>query len=385
MKKKSPLLPRVTTAPVTIRCAALLCAITLCMATRCVAVPCVANPCQAVPCTTTSDLLNDRVQGRESTMTPVMPLNAKIYVAGHTGLVGSALVLELQKQGYHNFVLRTTQELDLRDTVATKAFFETERPDYVFVCAAKVGGIQANNKYPANFIYDNLMISVNVIDAAYRTGVKKLLYLGSSCIYPRLCPQPIKEEYLLTGLLEPTNDAYALAKIAGIKMCQSYNRQYGTHFIAAMPTNLYGPRDNFSLESSHVLPALVSKFCDAKARGDKEVVVWGTGKPYREFLYVEDCAQALVFLMNFYDGPEIFNVGTGEDITIRALIEKVKNAAGFQGELVFDATKPDGMPRKLLDVSKLSALGWRASTSIDEGIAKTVTWYNDHKDEIKKR
>lgn len=318
-------------------------------------------------------------------MTPVMHKDAKIYVAGHTGLVGSALVLELQKQGYHNLVLRTTHELDLRDTVATKAFFETERPEYVFLAAAKVGGIKANNDHPADFIYDNLMISANVIDTAYRTGVKKLLYLGSSCIYPRLCPQPIKEEYLLTGLLEPTNDAYALAKIAGIKMCQAYNRQHGTHFIAAMPTNLYGPRDNFSLESSHVLPALVSKFCDAQERGDKEVVVWGTGKPYREFLYVDDCAQALVFLMNFYDGQEVFNVGTGEDITIRALIEKVKDAAGFQGALVFDATKPDGMPRKLLDVSKLSALGWRASTSLDEGIAKTVAWYCEHKDEIKKR
>ena len=338
-----------------------------------------AAPCVAAPCIATSDLLNSCVQKRESTMTPIMAQDAKIYVAGHTGLVGSALVLELQKQGYHNLVLRTTHELDLRDSAATHSFFVAERPEYVFLGAAKVGGIKANNDYPADFIYDNLMISANVIDAAYRTGVKKLLFLGSSCIYPRLCPQPIKEEYLMTGPLEPTNDAYALAKIAGIKLCQAYNRQHGTHFIAAMPTNLYGPRDNFSLDSGHALPALIARMSGAKERGDKEVVVWGTGAVYREFLYVDDCAQALVFLMNFYDGADIVNVGTGEDATIRELAEKVQRAVGFEGKLVFDATKPDGTPRKLLDVSRLSALGWRASTSLESGIGQAVAWYREHK------
>lgn len=310
-----------------------------------------------------------------------MNKEAKIYVAGHTGLVGSALVLELQRQGYTNLIVKTFQELDLRDAHAVKAFFAKEQPEYVFLAAAKVGGIKANNDYPADFIYDNLMISVNVIDAAYRCGVKKLLFLGSSCIYPKLCQQPIKEEYLMSGPLEPTNDAYALAKIAGIKLCQSYNRQHGTHFISCMPTNLYGPRDNFSLESSHVLPALVAKMCIAKDCGDKEVVVWGTGAVYREFLYVDDCAQALVFLINNYDGQDIVNVGSGEDVTIRELAEKIKKAVGFEGELVFDASKPDGTPRKLLDVSRLSALGWRASTSLDEGIAKTVAWYTKNKRE----
>jgi len=317
-------------------------------------------------------------------MKPVMHTDAKIYVAGHTGLVGSALVLELQKQGYHNLVLRTTHELDLRDSAATRAFFESERPDYVFLGAAKVGGIKANNDHPADFIYDNLMISANVIDASYRTGVKKLLFLGSSCIYPRLCPQPIKEEYLMTGPLEPTNDAYALAKIAGIKLCQSYNRQYGTHYIAAMPTNLYGPRDNFSLDSGHALPALIARMTMAQERGDKEVVVWGTGNVYREFLYVDDCAQALIYLMNFYDGADIVNVGTGQDATIRQLAEAVKKAVGFEGVLVFDTTKPDGTPRKLLDVSRLSGLGWRASTALEDGIEKTVAWYNQQMQEIKK-
>lgn len=328
-------------------------------------------------------LLRSTLPEKEASITPVMPLAAKIYVAGHTGLVGSALVLELQRQGYNNLVLRTTHELDLRDSRATRAFFDSERPEYVFLGAAKVGGIKANNDYPADFIYDNLMLSTNVIDTAYRTGVKKLLFLGSSCIYPRLCPQPIKEEYLMTGPLEPTNDAYALAKIAGIKMCQSYNRQHGTHFIAAMPTNLYGPRDNFSLDSGHALPALIARMSAAKERGDKEVVVWGTGAVYREFLYIDDCAKALVFLMNFYDDADIVNVGTGEDVTIRELAEKVQQAIGFEGKLVFDASKPDGTPRKLLDVSRLSGLGWRASTSLDAGIAQTVVWYNEHRQEVK--
>lgn len=311
-------------------------------------------------------------------MSACMKKDAKIYVAGHTGLVGSALVLELQKQGYTHLSVKTFQELDLRDTLAVHAFFAEERPEYVFLAAAKVGGIKANNDFPADFIYDNLMISANVIDAACRYGVKKLLFLGSSCIYPKLCPQPIKEESLMTGPLEPTNDAYALAKIAGIKLCQAYNRQHGTNFISCMPTNLYGPRDNFSLESSHVLPALIAKFCAAKRREDKEVVVWGSGAVYREFLYVDDCAQALVFLMNNYDGSEIVNVGTGEDVTIRELAETVKKVVGFEGELVFDMSKPDGTPRKLLDVSRLSALGWRASTLLDEGVAKTVAWYCEH-------
>ena len=323
--------------------------------------------------------MSANVFASEISMIPVMPLDAKIYVAGHTGLVGSALVLELQRQGYNNLVLRTTKELDLRDSAATQSFFVTECPEYVFLGAAKVGGIKANNDYPADFIYDNLMISANVIDAAYRTGVKKLLFLGSSCIYPRLCPQPIKEEYLMTGPLEPTNDAYALAKIAGIKLCQAYNRQHDTHFIAAMPTNLYGPRDNFSLDSGHALPALIARMSAAKERGDKEVVVWGTGAVYREFLYVDDCAQALVFLMNFYDGTDIINVGTGEDATIRELAEKVQWAVGFEGKLVFDTSKPDGTPRKLLDVSRLTALGWRASTSLELGIGQAVAWYREHK------
>jgi GDP-L-fucose synthase len=309
--------------------------------------------------------------------------DAKIYVAGHTGLVGSALVLELQRQGYTNSVVRTSQELDLCDTRATNDFFAQEKPAYVFLAAAKVGGIKANNDHPADFIYKNLMISTNVIDAAYRHGVKKLLFLGSSCIYPRLCPQPIKEEYLMTGPLEPTNDAYALAKISGLKMCQAYNRQHGTNFIAAMPTNLYGPRDNFSLDSGHALPALIARMSGAKERGDKEVVVWGTGAVYREFLYVDDCAQALIFLMNNHDGSEIVNVGTGQDATIKELAQQVQKAVGFKGALVFDTTKPDGMPRKLLDVSRLLALGWRASTSLEEGIEKTVVWYNEHMKERK--
>jgi GDP-L-fucose synthase len=330
-------------------------------------------------------LLNNTLPEKEVSMAPVMAHDAKIYVAGHTGLVGSALVLELQQQGYTNLVLRTTHELDLRDSQATRAFFESERPEYVFLGAAKVGGIKVNSDYPADFIYDNLMISANVIDAAYRTGVKKLLFLGSSCIYPRLCPQPIKEEYLMSGPLEPTNDAYALAKIAGIKLCQSYNRQHGTHFIAAMPTNLYGPRDNFSLDSGHALPAFIARMSAAKERGDKEVAIWGTGTVYREFLYVDDCAQALIFLMNFYNGADIVNVGTGEDATIRALAEKVKEAVGFEGALVFDTSKPDGTPRKLLDVTRLSGLGWRASTSLEDGIAQTVAWYRENKPEIKKR
>jgi GDP-L-fucose synthase len=305
----------------------------------------------------------------------VLPLDAKIYVAGHEGLVGSALIRTLHTYGYHDLVTRTHQELDLRNQVAVNAFFAQERPEYVFLAAAKVGGIIANDTYPAEFIYDNLAISAHVIHASYTYGVKKLLFLGSSCIYPRLCPQPIKEEYLLSGLLESTNEAYAIAKIAGIKLCQSYNRQYGTHFIACMPTNLYGPHDNYNLQNAHVIPSMIAKMHQAKIRGDKQVTIWGSGIPYREFLYVDDLADACIFLMRHYDDAEIINVGTGRDVTITALAHLIKTTIGFEGELVFDTTKPDGTPRKLLDVSKLTRLGWQATTSLEEGLRQAYSWY----------
>jgi len=304
-------------------------------------------------------------------MTP----EAKIYVAGHKGLVGSAITRALHKAGYHNLVERSISELDLCDAQATTRFFEAERPDYVFLAAAKVGGILANRDFPADFIRDNLAIEINVIDGAYRAGAKKLLFLGSSCIYPKLAPQPIKEEYLLSGYLEPTNDAYAIAKIAGLKMCQSYRRQYGWSAISLMPTNLYGIGDNFDLANSHVLPALMRKFHEAKLSGAKEVVVWGSGKPLREFLFADDLADAALFLMNHYDDDEIVNVGVGVDLTIAELAAKVKEVVGFQGELVYDASKPDGTPRKLLDVSKLTGLGWVAPTSLDEGLRRTYEWF----------
>ncbi|AST06072.1 GDP-fucose synthetase [Anoxybacillus flavithermus] len=307
-----------------------------------------------------------------------MDKNAKIYVAGHRGLVGSAILRKLQADGYTNLVYKTSQELDLRNKNEVDKFFEEEKPEYVFLAAAKVGGIVANNEYPADFIRDNLMIQTNVIDAAYRNGVKKLLFLGSTCIYPKFAPQPLKEEYLLTGELEPTNEPYAIAKIAGIKMCQSYNRQYGTKYISVMPTNLYGPNDNFDLHTSHVLPALIRKFHEAKETNAPYVEVWGTGTPRREFLYSDDLADACVFLMNNYEGNEIVNVGVGEDISIKELAEKIKNIVGYQGEIKFDTTKPDGTPRKLVDVSKINALGWKASISLDEGLQKAYQWFLDN-------
>lgn len=306
-----------------------------------------------------------------------MDKNSKIYVAGHRGLVGSAIVRKLDAEGYSNLVLRTRDELDLCDSVAVRDFFESERPEYVFLAAAKVGGIWANSHYPAEFIYSNLAIQLNVIHSAYLSGVKKLLFLGSSCIYPKLAPQPIKEEYLLTGELEPTNEAYAVAKIAGIKMCQSYNHQYGTSFISAMPTNLYGPNDNFDLENSHVLPALIRKFHEAKEGNALSVVVWGTGKPRREFLHVDDLADACLFLMQKYNESELINIGSGEDLTIEELALLVKEVVGYKGEVEFDISKPDGMARKLLEVSKLHSLGWRPRISLRRGIEDTYGWYKN--------
>ncbi|MGG3692569.1 GDP-L-fucose synthase [Heyndrickxia ginsengihumi] len=310
-----------------------------------------------------------------------MEKTAKIYVAGHKGLVGSAIFRKLQEQGYTNLVYRTSKELDLRNPNAVEEFFGEEKIDYVFLAAAKVGGIVANNEYPADFIRDNLLIQTNVIDSAYRHGVKKLLFLGSTCIYPKLAPQPLKEEYLLTGELEPTNDAYAIAKIAGIKMCQSYNKQYGTKYISVMPTNLYGPNDNFDLKTSHVLPALIRKFHEAKINNDPYVEVWGTGAPLREFLYSDDLADACVYLMNHYDGDEIVNIGVGKDLPIKELAEKIKNVVDYEGEIQFDTTKPDGTPRKLVDVTKLNSLGWQATTSLEEGLKKAYTWFLENEKE----
>ena len=315
-----------------------------------------------------------------------MQQDAKIYVAGHRGLVGSALVRQLQARGYRNLLLRTHAELDLTDAQATDAFFAQEQPDYVFLAAAKVGGIVANNSYPAEFIRDNLAIQTSVIHAAYRHGVQRLLFLGSSCIYPKLAPQPMREDALLTGPLEPTNRPYALAKIAGIEMCWSYNRQYGTKYLAVMPTNLYGPGDNYDLTTSHVIPALIRKFHEAKQRGDRTVTVWGTGTPRREFLFSDDMADGCVFLMQLPDEqytsllgsdesktgvfePPLVNVGVGEDVTIRELAETVADVVGFQGDLSFDTSKPDGTPRKLMDVSRLHAMGWKARTGLRDGLA----------------
>ncbi|HBG08329.1 MAG: GDP-fucose synthetase [Geobacteraceae bacterium GWC2_58_44] len=304
-----------------------------------------------------------------------MDKDARIYVAGHRGLVGSAIVRQLERQGCGNLVLRTSSELDLRDQGASSAFFQQQRPDYVFLAAAKVGGIAANSSYPAQFIYDNLMIQNNVIHASYLNGVKKLLLLGSSCIYPRLAPQPIREDSLLTGPLEPTNEPYAIAKIAGIKMCQSYNREYGTRFICAMPTNLYGPNDNFDLATSHVLPALIRKFHEAKLAGAAAVTVWGSGTPYREFIHVDDVAQASLFLMERYEGWDPVNVGSGRELTILELASKIGQVVGFTGEIRFDPSKPDGTPRKLCDVTRIHALGWRHSIELDAGLRDTYAWY----------
>ena len=300
---------------------------------------------------------------------------AKIYVAGHRGLVGSAIVRELEREGYRNLILRTSAELDLRDQQACSSFFQDARPEYVFLAAAKVGGIVANNSYPAEFIYDNLMIQNNVIHASYQNGVTKLLLLGSSCIYPRLAPQPISEESLLTGPLEPTNEPYAIAKIAGIKMCQSYNRQYGTRFICAMPTNLYGPNDNFDLTTSHVLPALMRKFHEAKVSGAASVTVWGSGKPYREFIHVDDVARASLFLMERYEGWDPVNIGSGQELSIAELAHKIAAVVGFNGEIAFDTSKPDGTPRKLCDVTKIHDLGWQHRIDLDTGLKDTYAWY----------
>jgi GDP-L-fucose synthase len=300
-----------------------------------------------------------------------MNKDGKIYVAGHRGLVGSALVRALRAEGYSNLVLRTHKELDLTDQIAVAQFFQQETPEYVFLAAAKVGGIWANNTYPGDFIRENLLIQTNIIHQAWVHGVKKLLFLGSSCIYPRECSQPIKEEYLLTGPLEATNEPYAIAKIAGIMMCQSYNRQYGTNFISVMPTNLYGPGDNYDLQNSHVLPALIRKFHEALP--DKPVVVWGTGTPRREFLHADDLASSCIYLMNHYSGTEILNIGTGEDIAIRDLVHLVQKVVGHQGTIVWDDTKPDGTPRKLLDVSKLNGLGWKDRIGLQEGISAVYT------------
>lgn len=304
-----------------------------------------------------------------------MDLSSRIYVAGHRGLVGSAIVRKLQSLGCTNLVLRTSRELDLKNQRDVDLFFEAEKPEYVFLAAAKVGGIGANSTYPVDFIYDNIMIEANLIHASYRSGVKKLLFLGSSCIYPKFAPQPIKEEYLLSGELEPTNEPYAIAKIAGIKMCQAYNEQYGTNFISVMPTNLYGPNDNFDLETSHVLPALIRKFHEAKISEAERVIVWGTGTPMREFLFIDDLADACVFLMGKYTGSDIVNIGTGKDISIKELAYVVKEAVGYDGEVAFDTSKPDGTPRKLLDVSRLNEMGWTAKTSLRRGIEKTYEWY----------
>ena len=301
--------------------------------------------------------------------------HAKIYVAGHNGMVGSAIVRDLQAKGYTNIVTRSRSELNLLDQAAVHQFLKTEQPDYIFMAAAKVGGIHANNSYRADFIYENLTIQTNVIHGAFLAGVQRLCFLGSSCIYPRDCPQPIKEEYLLTGTLEPTNEPYAIAKIAGIKLCESYNQQYGTQYVSVMPTNLYGPNDNYDLNNSHVLPAMIRKVHEAKCRGDNELAVWGTGKPMREFLYVDDMAEACVFLMENNIQAGIFNVGTGTDVTIKELAETVMSVVGFAGNIVFDASKPDGTPRKLLNVDKLKELGWQAHTSLKDGIAKAYSDY----------
>jgi len=301
----------------------------------------------------------------------MMEKDAKIYVAGHRGLVGSAIVRKLKEEGYTNIITRTHSELDLTDQRATREFFEKERPEYVFLAAAKVGGILDNETHPADFAYINLMIECNIIQSSYEIGVKKLLFLGSSCIYPRLCPQPMKEEYLLTGPLEPTNEAYAIAKIAGLKMCQYFNKQYGTNFITVLPTNIYGLNDNFDLNTSHVIPALLRKFHIAKTQRLESVNVWGTGKQRREFMYVDDLADAILYIMNQYKDNEPINVGTGEDITILELSELIKKIVGYDGEILFDETKPDGTPRKLLDVSRLHQLGWKHKTSLEDGLAKT--------------
>jgi GDP-L-fucose synthase len=306
-----------------------------------------------------------------------MQTSDKIYVAGHTGLVGSAIVRLLEKKGYNNIITRTSRELDLRNQEAVKDFFEIEKPQYVFLAAAKVGGIMANQTYPGEFIYDNLMIQNNIIHQAYLNKVEKLLFLGSSCIYPKNALQPIREEYLLTSFLEPTNEAYAVAKIAGIKLCQYYNKQYGCRFISAMPTNLYGPNDNYHQQNAHVLPALIRKFHEAKTNNDAKVVVWGTGSPRREFLHVDDAAEACLFLMEEYEHPEIINIGVGNDHTIADMAGIIKKITGYSGKIIFDDSKPDGTPRKLLNVDKINAMGWTSNIPLEEGIEGTYKDFSD--------
>lgn len=305
-----------------------------------------------------------------------MEKEAKIYVAGHNGMVGSAIVRKLETEGYNNIITRSSKELDLRDQVAVSNFFKAEKPDYVFLAAAKVGGILANNMYRADFLYENLMIQNNVIHSAYQNEVTKLMFLGSSCIYPKLAPQPLKEDYLLTGELEETNEPYAIAKIAGIKLCDAYRSQYGCNYISVMPTNLYGPNDNYDLNNSHVLPALIRKVISAKNNNESSVTIWGTGTPKREFLYVDDLADACFYLMETYNEAGLVNVGVGEDVSILELAQLVAKTIGFEGDIVTDPTKPDGTPRKLMDVSKLTAQGWKAKISLDEGIAKVVAEVN---------
>lgn len=311
-----------------------------------------------------------------------MEKNSKIYVAGHRGMVGSAIVRKLEKEGYTNIITRTSKELDLREQQAVRDFFETERPDYVFLAAAKVGGIHANNTYRAQFLYDNLMIQSNVIDSSYRNNVKKLLFLGSSCIYPKMAPQPMKEEYLLTGPLEPTNEPYALAKITGIKLCETYRHQYGCNYISAMPTNLYGPNDNYDLYNSHVLPALLRKFHTAKAENRPFVELWGTGSPRREFMHVDDMADACYFLMQNYNGEQFVNIGTGKDLTIKELGLMIKTIVGYTGELRFDSSKPDGTPRKLQDVTRLHSLRWKHRIELEEGIRSVYSEVKHKLDEM---
>lgn len=307
-----------------------------------------------------------------------MKVDSRVYVAGHRGLAGSAILRRLESSGHESLITRTRGELDLRDARAVEGFFETEKPEYVFLAAARVGGILANDTYPVDFLQDNLRMQLNVIEAAHRHGVEKLLFLGSSCIYPKFAPQPMKERHLLTGELEPTNEPYAIAKIAGIKLCQSYNRQHDTDYISVMPTNLYGPGDNFDLETSHVLPALIRKFHEAKERGEESVTIWGSGEPRREFLHVDDLADACVYLMGNYSGSEIVNIGVGEDVSIRELAELVGGVVGYEGGIVRDTTKPDGAPRKLLDVSKLRGLGWEAGIPLRRGIEETYGWFAEH-------
>lgn len=304
-----------------------------------------------------------------------MEKDSKIYVAGHRGLVGSAIVRGLKAKGYTNIIGRTHKELDLMDNVAVEEFFKTEKPEYVFLAAAKVGGIYANSTYPADFIFQNLQIQQNVIGNAFKYNVKKLMFLGSSCIYPKMCPQPIKEEYLLSGYLEETNEGYALAKISGLKMCQFFNKQYGTNYISVMPTNLYGPYDNFSGINSHVMPALIRRFHEAKINNAPEVVVWGSGTPLREFLYSEDMADACIYLMETYEGNDFFNIGTGKEITIKGLAELIKEVVGYEGKIVWDSTKPDGTPRKLLDVSRLEKAGWKYKMELKDGVKEAYKWF----------